>query len=57
MHMILDEAKADFPLDLNIWLPWAESHMKILSLGENPNPKDTDHAQMIIWFAKWLGYP
>jgi hypothetical protein len=50
----LDEAKADFPLDMSIWLPWAKSIMKQLSAGENPDPFKVQQAQMLLWFEKWF---
>lgn len=55
LDKILDEVKNDFPLDESIWVPWAKSHMRNLPEGKNPNPFETDHAQMILWFLKWSG--
>lgn len=52
---VLDEAKKEFPLDLTIWLPWAETWLKSLPKNTNSNPFSTDHALMIKWFVKWFG--
>ena len=51
----LDGMQTDFPIDLKIWLPWAKSYLKNLPEDKNPNPFCTDHANMIVWFAKWMG--